>query len=136
MIASWEIQKAVFTALTTPTQITGAVFDEDPRTSGTATSPPYTVIGETVERPWDTHDSDGSEEEITLHTWSRMKGSSEVKQIMAAIDTRLHDVKLTLSSGAMVGGFQRTFSQVLREQQASGETWRHGIVRYMARITV
>jgi hypothetical protein len=133
VIFSWEVQAAVFAKLNG--NIIGAVFDEDPRTGGVATVPPFTVIGETNERAWDTHDSDGSEEEITLHTWSGDNGSKELKTIMAQIDALLHDAQLVLADGVMVGGFQRTTVNVLREQQPNGETWRHAVTRYRVIVT-
>lgn len=129
MIASLALQKAIFAALNGA--ITGGVYDEV--TPGAAA--PYTVIGETAsEVPWDYHDSEGSDEEIMLHVWSRTTGSTQVKQIMAQIDDRLHDAKPVLETGSLVS-LRRTFMTVIKEEVQAGETWRHGVLRYRALIT-
>lgn len=133
MIASIELQRAIFAALNG--QIIGAVLDEFPVT-GQKISGPYTVIGEVAaETPWDTHDTDGSEEEPLIHTWSEARGSTEVKTIMAQIDARLHHVPLALDGGKALVMIKREFMTVLREVEDDGKVWRHGVMRYRALIT-
>lgn len=133
MIGEAVLQKAIYAALNGMTVGGTAVgvYDELPTTTLTR----YVVIGETaVSRPWDTHDSEGSESFPTIHAWSKAKGSREVQLIMEEIDARLHNVKLVLDTGSTVL-LQRDFSQVLREEVNTGETWRHGVMRYRALIT-
>jgi hypothetical protein len=130
VIASIALQKAVFAALNG--NVTGGVYDQIP----VRTPSPYTVIGETVsERPWDTHDSEGSEEVIMIHVWSLSNGSVEVKEIMGEIDDLLHDASaLPLETGDLVL-LHRDYMTVLKEEVKPGETWRHGVLRYRALIT-
>lgn len=129
MIASAALQAAIYTTLSGA--ITGGVYDEVPP-SATA---PYTVIGDTTERPDDTHSSWGSEETITLHVWSNTKGSTQVKQIMAEIDALLHHQTIALSTGVL-RLLSREFAEVFRDQtEVPGQRWRHGVMRYRATIT-
>lgn len=128
MIASAALQKAVYVALG---GITGGVYDEVPP----STASPYTVIGETTERPWDTHDTDGSEETLVLHVWSSTKGSTQVKTIMAQIDALLHHQTLVMEGSAYLVMLRREFVTVLKDETVAGETWRHGVMRYRALIS-
>lgn len=126
---SAPLQIAVDTALNG--NITGEVWDEVP--AGTA--PPYTVIGDTTERPDDTHTSEGSEETITIHVFSSASSSTEVKGIMAEITTLLHNQTLALSTGVL-RLLSREFAEVFRDQtEKPGERWRHGVLRFRATIT-
>ena len=129
MIASAELQAAIFTALSG--NITGGVYDEAPP----GAQPPYTLIGETTERPWDTHDSDGSEETIVLHVWSQQKGSTETKTIIAEIDALLHHQTLALGGSATLVMLRREFMTVMKDEEIPGELWRHGVVRYRSLIS-
>ena len=43
---------------------------------------PYVVIGDDTSAQWDTDDTVGSENTLTLHVWSRYYGRAEVKDIM------------------------------------------------------
>lgn len=130
MIASWELQQAVFTAL--DGAITGPVYDEVP---SSAEDTLYTVIGETTAVPDDTHEEDGSSETLVLHVWHHddaAPGSGALKDEMAAIDALLHHQALDLPGG---GSMQLTceFAEVIKDESVPGETWRHGIMRYRAR---
>jgi hypothetical protein len=95
----------------------------------------YVVIGDTaLERPWDTHDSEGSEQYPQLDIWSNAKGAREAQLIMEEIDARLHNVLLALSAGQTVL-LQRDLARVFKDQPVAGETWRHGILRYRVLVT-
>ena len=131
MIAASPLQAAIYTALTVPAMSAG-VYDEVPQ--GTVLTK-YIVIGTTVlERPWDFHDSEGSEQFHQVDVWSKATGAKEVQLLLEDIDARLHNQPLTLSSGQLVL-LQRDFSTVLREQTTIGEIWRHGVARYRAIIS-
>jgi hypothetical protein len=127
VISASVLQTAIYTALTSAPPISAAVYDEVPQ--GTTLSK-YVVIGDTpLERPWDTHDSEGSEQYPQLDIWSKAKGAREAQLIMEEIDARLHNAQLTLSAGQMVL-MQRDFARVFKDQPVAGETWRHGVLRY------
>lgn len=125
MIASDALQRAVFAALSG--QVTGSVHDEVPPN---ATSP-YTAIGEMTSVPWETLDGDGSEETITIHVWSVARGSLEAKSIMGEIDAALHNQPLEID-GVGLALLRREFAALNKELTSSGETWRHGMLRFRA----
>lgn len=134
---SWEIQRAVYAALSA--QVADPVYDEVPERDPDPAShepirPPYHVVGETTERPDDTHTDLGTSESILLHQWSAAEGAAEVKGMMAEVDEVLHRAVLSLSDGRRVF-LTREMAEVLREEGegAEDETWRHGVVRYRAR---
>ena len=95
----------------------------------------YVVIGETTERPDDTHTSEGSEETVTIHVLSREPDFTVVKGIMAEITTLLHNQTLALSTGTL-RLLRREFAEVFRDQtEVPGQRWRHGVMRFRATIT-
>lgn len=124
MIASANLQRAVFARLNG--SITGTVHDEVPATA----TAPYTVVGETTDVPWDFHDAGGSEETITVHTFSSATSSVQVKDVMTAIDGRLHGWRFTLADGK-TGWLAREFSAVNKED-VDGKLMRHGVLRFRA----
>ncbi len=58
---------------------------------------PFIEIGEAQFVPDDTVTSNGGEEFLDLHVWSRYSGQKEVKEIMGAIHSALHQTALTVS---------------------------------------
>lgn len=126
---SWELQRAVFTALDGAT-ITGegsvavSVYDDVPE----GRSYPYIVIGEETSRNISAKDNDGHEHTLTIHVWSQYRGRKEIKQIMEQIYTALHDSAITVSGASLVN-IKQEFEQTLLE--GDGIT-RHGIIRFRA----
>lgn len=124
MYAADALWTAVYAALNGA--LTGAVHDQVPA----GTDYPYTVIGEATEVPDDLHDGEGSEMTGTLHVWSAAASGAEVDTIMEQIDDALHHADLTVA-GARCWAVTREFSQTLRERDPeTGNTLRHGVVRY------
>ena len=82
--SSWELQQAIYTALTGDSalmaMITG-VHDHVPQ--GAAF--PYVTIGEAAAVDWRTVGHDGMELTLVLHVWSRERGRQEAKQVLAEI---------------------------------------------------
>lgn len=128
MIASDALQAAIYTALNG--NVSAGVYDHVP----TGAAAPYIVLGETTDIPWDTHDSDGSEETITLHLWDQALGSMRLKALMEAVDALLHDASFALS-GATLVMLRREFTAVMRDTSVPNEVWRHGVMRYRAFIS-
>lgn len=127
--ASWELQKAVFAALsgdaTLASLLGGArIYDEVPR--GAAL--PYVTLGETSLRDWSTGSEEGHEHILTLSVWSRANGEREVHQILARIDAVLHDAALA-PGGVRLVNLRHEFSEVRRDPD--GETSR-GLLRFRA----
>lgn len=126
MINDGPLRLAVYAAL--DGSITGSVHDKVP--AGTAF--PYTKIGETTSVPWDTHDSNGSESTITLHTFGVIQDSQQVEGILEEIDAILHDATLTLTNGRLVQ-LRRDFKQSFDDQlEVPGQQSTHGVLRYRA----
>ncbi len=125
--SSWELQKAIYAALTGDgalmAMITG-VFDHVPK--GAAF--PYIAICEESAVDWRTVGHHGMEVTLVIHAWSRERGRREVKQILAEIHRILNDAKLTVPGHVLVW-LHFEFSQTL--QDADGATY-HGIARYNA----
>ncbi len=127
--SAWELQKAVYAALTSDAALTsllgGArVYDDVPR----GVEPPYITFGQSTVRDWSTGTDPGHEHLFTLHVWTRVNGERLVHQIMSAVRDRLHDGALTVSGFRLVN-MRHEFSDSTREPD--GETI-HGVVRYRA----
>ena len=125
--SSWELQKAVFTALTGDAplmaMITG-VHDHVPQDAAF----PYVTIGESTARDWSAVGVSGIETTLVMHVWSRERGHKEVKQILAEIHRILHDADLTVPGHVLVW-LRYGFSQSIRDND--GATY-HGIAQYDA----
>jgi hypothetical protein len=127
-VKSWELQQAIYTRLTGYTAlmaIAKAVFDDVPQDIAD-TSFPYVQIGDDTTIPFNTHSSVGGEHTITIHSWSRYRGKSEIKRIQAQIYAALDRYALSVSGGTMVNCEQEFSTSFL---DADGIT-RHGISRY------
>lgn len=131
MIGSWELQQAIYTALTagspTPVPDVGArVYDDVPQNA----TYPFIEIAESVATTEDvsigesTAGDKGVSEFIDLHVWSQYRGKKEAKRIMASIHTALHGVSLSVAERASALSWVRTARLLL---DPDGVT-RHGIV--------
>ena len=120
MSASWELQKAIYTRLSTGSSYT--VYDEVP--SGAAY--PYRVIGDDTEIDDSTDSNIGSEATVTIHTWSIVAGFSEIKAMADDIYSLLNRYDLPIS-GVNTVGVTREYSRPIRDPD--GIT-RHGVQRF------
>ena len=125
--SSWELQQAVYGALTGDTtlmaMITG-VHDHVPQ----ETAFPYVTIGEASAVDWRTVGHDGMELTLVLHAWSRERGRREVKLILAEVHRILNDAKLTVPGHVLVW-LHFGFSQTMLDNDGATT---HGIARYNA----
>jgi hypothetical protein len=127
--SSWELQQAIYNALTGDATLMGmvqGVHDHVPQ--GAAF--PYVTVGEGSARPWRAVGLDGVETTLILHVWSRERGRKQAKQIMAEIHRILDDADLTLSGHVLVS-LRFEYSHTVLD--ADGVTY-HGIARYHAMI--
>ncbi len=127
--ASWSLQKAVHTVLTTDTavltQLGGPrVWDHVPRGAPF----PYVTIGATTDRDWSTGTEHGDEHILTLHVWSKGAGRKEAESIADQLRLVLHDQPLTLDGYRLVN-IRHEFSDTRRD--ADNELY-HGVVRLRA----
>ena len=97
MSDSYEVQKAIFSAITAAS-ISGVVsIIDNPNTEPTSADFPYIQISSSQVIPADAGGDEGKEEFIDIHTWSRYRGQKEVKTIMGAIYDALHHQSLTVT---------------------------------------
>ena len=132
-IHSFELQKAVFSALNTGSitdasgsAITG-VFDDVP----TNTAYPYIRIGEETLSVNASKDKDIFEHTLTIHIWSQYRGNRDIKDIMKQVHDILHDSSLTVSGASMVN-MRQEFHTTITE--GDGIT-RHGVMRFRAVVS-
>lgn len=123
MSASFELQQAIYAALTNDTElmaeITG-VYDSVPDNKSDF---PYVTIGEDVLTEFDTDSGTGHTASITIHTWSRYNGRKEAKTIQGLIYDTLHNAPLPLTGYSMLLLRQETENTLL---DPDGKT-RHGV---------
>lgn len=127
--ASWELQKSLYSALSSDAVLTtllngSHVYDDVPQ----GTPFPYMTIGETTVRDWSTGTEPGSEHILTLHVWSRAKGRKQVHDILQAVKSVLHEASLSIVGHRLIN-LRHEFSDARRE--SDGETY-HGLARYRA----
>lgn len=91
---------------------------------------PYIKIGEETLVDNGTKDLQGNEHTLVIHTFSRYRGSKEVKEIMARIYDLLHESNLTVSGFSLVN-LRFEFSDIIKEND--GLTT-HGLQRFRAVI--
>ncbi len=129
--SQWPLQVAVRAALVADATlnglIAGRVYDHVPQDSPF----PYVVVGDATARDFDTKTEDGLELTFTVHTWSRYRGLSETKQVMAAVLDALDGQGLTVT-GHRLTLLRFEFSATLMDPD--GVT-RHGVQRFRA-ITI
>ena len=125
------VQGAILSALQSAAGLTtllaagaASIVDHVPQSSAY----PYVVIGEATARDFDCKSSDGMEQTLTIHTWSRYRGLKETKQIMAEIVNALDQANLNIAGHSLVllrFEFSATFLD------PDGLT-RHGVQRFRA----
>lgn len=99
----WELQKAIFSALTANanimSEVTG-VFDHVPQPldAGDDSQFPYITIGEGVVNEFDTDDFLGFDSRVVVHVWSRQRGRKETKELQSLIYDALHRSQLTITN--------------------------------------
>lgn len=126
----FAFQTALFSALNSDSNLTStlgaSIFDDVPDTQ--AVTFPYVQIGEDNTLDYSTKDLTGSETVVTIHVWSRYRGSKETKQIMDRVHTLLHDSNLSVTGHNFIN-MRMEFGEVRRDPD--GIT-RHGIMRFRA----
>ena len=126
--SSWELQQAIYTALTgdaTLMAMIQGVHDHVPQ--GAAF--PYVTVGEATARDWSAVGLNGIEATLILNVWSRARGRKEAKQIMAEMHRILDDANLAVSGHALVD-LRFEFSETMLDPD--GLTY-HGVTRYRAK---
>ena len=123
---SVAVQTAVYNALNGNSSLTSAVtgiYDFVPED----TSFPYVKVGDQTMVDDGTKDKKGSDFTLIVHTFSRYRGSKEIKEIMSLVYDILHESSLTVS-GTM-NNMRFEFSDIIKE--SDGLTT-HGVQRFSA----
>ena len=124
---SWELQKSIFNALdgdSTLQSLVTDVYDFVPE----STAFPYVKIGEETSIDNGTKTLQGNEHTLVIHTFSRYRGSKEVKEIMSRIYALLHESSLSVTGASLVN-LRFEFSDVIKENDGFTS---HGIQRFRA----
>ena len=87
---------------------------------------PYLTLGEMEARDHGAKGYPASTQLVTLHVWSRQRGSREVKQALSALRECLHDASFSIS-GLGLARCQEEFAATLTDPDGLTE---HGIARY------
>ena len=119
------LQQTVFNALDQSSTLQNLVTDVyDFVPEGTAF--PYVKIGEQTMVDNGTKDKKGSDFTIEVHTFSRYRGSVEIKNIMSVVYDILHESSLSVSGASLVN-MRFEFSDIIKEND--GLTT-HGVQRF------
>jgi len=124
---SLELQKSIFNALDGDSNLQSLVtdvYDFVPE----STAFPYVKIGEETSLDNGTKTLQGNEHTLVIHTFSRYRGSKEVKEIMSRIYALLHESSLSVSGASLVN-LRFEFSDVIKENDGFTS---HGIQRFRA----
>jgi hypothetical protein len=121
------LQQTVFNALdqsSTLQNLVTDVYDFVPE----STAFPYVKIGEQTMVDDGTKDKKGSDFTLEVHTFSRYRGSVEIKNIMSVVYDILHESSLSVSGASLVN-MRFEFSDIIKEND--GLTT-HGVQRFRA----
>lgn len=121
----WALQEAIYSRLNGFAGLTAlidAVYDHVPQDP----TFPYVQIGEDTAIPFDTHDSSGSDNTVTIHSWSRYRGKKEIKDIQRQVYLALHRFALSVT-GVDTVDCQWEFADSFLDDD--GLT-RHGVQRF------
>jgi len=119
------LQQTVFNALdqsSTLQNLVTDVYDFVPE----STAFPYVKVGEQTMVDNGTKDKKGSDFTIEVHTFSRYRGSVEIKNIMSVVYDILHESSLSVSGASLIN-MRFEFSDIIKEND--GLTT-HGVQRF------
>ena len=119
------LQQTVFNALDQSSTLQNLVTDVyDFVPEGTAF--PYVKIGEQTMVDNGTKNKQGTDFTIEVHTFSRYRGSVEIKNIMSVVYDILHESSLSVSGASLIN-MRFEFSDIIKEND--GLTT-HGVQRF------
>lgn len=98
------------------------IYDHVPQNSDF----PYVVLGEARAAAFDSMDSSGMDQVISLRVFSRYKGMKEVKDAMSAIYAALHDTDIQIDNHSLV---LLRFEAGETRLEGDGQT-RQGVMRF------
>tara|TARA_R110000824_G_scaffold366730_2_gene555678 strand:- start:212417 stop:212848 length:432 start_codon:yes stop_codon:yes gene_type:complete len=126
--ADLALQAAIYAQLAADSDVTALVasriYDNVPGDTGF----PYIALGEARVSDWSEGEIQGAEHWLVMHALSRGGGRAEVKAIMGAVQSALHEAALTPDGHALVN---LRFEQAETRREPDGTTWR-GTIRFRA----
>lgn len=128
---SLETQKAIYNALTGDATLmakVSGVYDNVLEN----TAFPYVTVGEETGIDFSSCTNKGIQYTLTLHSWSRSRGRTEIKGIMSDVFRILHQASLTLTNGFTCVLIMLDYEEIT--QDPDGVTY-HGIQRFKALVT-
>jgi len=121
----WDVQTAIYTVLT---GIGGLkILDYVP----TGTAFPYVVLGAAQSQPCDTQSVSGNEVTLTIDSYSRATGTSELRHIMSQIYDALHNASFSVPNQILVQ-CQCLGSETAIEPDGLGRMQQNAVVRHGA----
>lgn len=124
---SLELQKSIFNRLdgdSTLQNLVTDVYDFVPEN----TAFPYVKVGEETSLDNGTKTLQGNEHTLVIHSFSRYRGSKQIKEIMSRIYALLHESSLSVSGASLVN-LRFEFSDVIKENDGLTS---HGLQRFRA----
>lgn len=125
---SIQLQKTIFDSLSGDNNLTSTlgatVYDYVPDSS----SFPYVKLGEETAIDNGTKSLQGNEHTLVIHSFSRYRGSKQIKEIMSRIYALLHESSLSVSGASLVN-LRFEFSDVIKENDGLTS---HGLQRFRA----
>jgi hypothetical protein len=120
------LQTALYNKFTGDTTLMtlAAVYDRTPK--GTAF--PYVTIGDSTASDWSTKTTSGTEQNFSIHVWSREGGRAQAANIMERVYELLHEGTLGVPNHTLV--LSRLVSSALI-LESDGFTY-HGTMRFRA----
>lgn len=125
---SIQLQKTIFDVLSGDSNLTStlgaSVYDFVPD----STAFPYVKLGEETAIDNGTKTLQGNEHTLVIHSFSRYRGSKQIKEIMSRIYALLHESSLSVSGASLVN-LRFEFSDVIKENDGLTS---HGLQRFRA----
>lgn len=125
---SIQLQKTIFDVLNGDSNLTStlgaSVYDFVPD----STAFPYVKLGEETAIDNGTKSLQGNEHTLVIHSFSRYRGSKQIKEIMSRIYALLHESSLSVSGASLVN-LRFEFSDVIKENDGLTS---HGLQRFRA----
>ncbi len=127
--AALELQRGVFTTLQGNADLIAAMgevrlYDQAPANAKF----PYLTFGRTSVYDWSTDTESGAEHLVTLHVWSKERGTSECHALIETGRGALDDAALTLDGHALIR-LRTDYSEVRYEDDNDVQ---HGLIRFRA----
>lgn len=102
MSDAWQVQKAIFTALSGNSTLMTAIGSRLKDRPSQDYALPYVHIGEIIVLDWGSKTFVGGDHRIMIHVWSKSPGKKEAWDIIDMIRTALHQQDLALTGHTLV----------------------------------